>query len=468
MTARFSRRCSVSGIASSVLLLFALFFFTYFAWAAYFCKGIFDFSIFLDAARHFLDVGTLYERESNYGPGLNVYKFPPLFAALLVEAMRMGLANDDLFVLAYVLHVALYFTGVLLLSLQLHETVRHRQVFVICFSVGLLFFPLLDVNILCLQLDVYVFFLLVMVYCLFFLRWFFWAGVVLSLAVMLKIYPLVILPFFLIARRFTAVAGFLVGALLTVLYCIWSLSLEEVRWFLEHVLPILLRELPAPGAAYNVAFPALFSLVLVTIYLVHLAGTFDEQVLVAKLASGELDADAINLVINAVCATVKAFAGVLLLFMLLCIERIRCSAVRSGASLSRTLALLYGGMIAFMLTFMQNAWTNYQVHLLVPMLLVLTYCYRTPQGEVKWLRRFMGSVTVALWFFALLDTAQQHVDQFPQETVPFLFRWLAEHFSWMMVSTPWGRCAAALGILAASFLSAIQVSRQRDMSVDSL
>lgn len=431
--------------AVSVFIL-AIVFFIYCAITAFPGRGIFDFPIFLDAAHRFIETGRLYDRGGSYESGIAIYKFPPLFGAFLVNGMQNGIEYDQFFNIAYVLHIVLYLAAIVLLVVPVHEKKATVINILLLLSVGLFFFPFLDTNILCLQIDIYVFFIISLAYFLFFNGKYFFSGFLLSIGVMLKIYPVIIMYFFLLSRRFSALFGGVIGVAVCIIYAVCILGFEESRVFFVDILPVLLGELPAGAGANNISLPTLVTNFLFSMALFLYSGTLDAQIITAQIQSGQLNPASFIEYSDSISVGVKAATALILVLVLALSEFVRNKSVGSK-NYASILGLLYGAIVAFVVIFMQNSWTNYQIHLLIPLLILLSTFTRIPAAGLLWLRSITYLAAGGLWVFSFLDSAQERVNHFPVGSVsPFLAQ-LMGLIPGLTELTRWGRCLAALALL---------------------
>lgn len=205
-----------------------------------------DFYIFLNHAHLFINQGMIYLRDlSLYGPGEPIYKFPPLYGSLLVEAIRAGTPEEGLYLHAWALQVIGFIGGILLcLHAKISENEPGNQpltvacVFAFSFCNG--FF--ID-NAYRLQLEPYIFFLASASFFMLTRNKPLGAGFFIAGAAMLKIYPAMLMLYALFSRcRWRIAAGSIAGGAAALLVSLWLLNLDEHVFYAFHILPRLLTE----------------------------------------------------------------------------------------------------------------------------------------------------------------------------------------------------------------------------------
>ncbi|HQQ62877.1 MAG TPA: glycosyltransferase family 87 protein [Pseudomonadales bacterium] len=206
--------------------------------------GMYDFGIFFDTCRHFIETGQLYDRDlAAYEPLAPVYKFPPLSAAVMVQIERAGVSAATLAGMGGWLEIMLFVLPTLLLASTLFPVGKSVAVlsgiFIVCVT-G----PTLEENITRLQLEPVLFACCALSLLLLLKQQDFLAGMLMGLAVCLKLYPAVMVFYFLLTRRWLALAGIIAVTLLATMYSVWVLGLQEHVFFLRDLLPVLLRENP--------------------------------------------------------------------------------------------------------------------------------------------------------------------------------------------------------------------------------
>ena len=190
---------TVKLILAGALLLLSVF---HFVQAAHNSRafGFVDFPTFLAQAELYLITGELYVDASDpdaYGPSAAVYKFPPLFAMLLLPFVRGGV-TEGVYVGHWILQILLYGA-----SAALTLTAFRRQggaVFVFAGALFALNFEPFFETLWRLQIETPILLLLVLALLAYQRRRQPWAGVAIGVGFMLKLYPAFMLLYFA-ARR---------------------------------------------------------------------------------------------------------------------------------------------------------------------------------------------------------------------------------------------------------------------------
>jgi len=297
-----------------------------------------DFPIFLRAAARSRDGGELYEKKDDpawYEPNAPVYKYPPLYAALLTPFCRDEPAAVARGHLALLL-VLLAATVALLLRQPrawngTSATAAAATLLAVLHS-GPLYETLRG-----LQLELPIALLLALAA---------WAsargrertlGAALGAATLLKIYPVFLLLPLLVARRWRAARTFAVVALLLLGAGIATAGVAENRFYWLDLLPRLLGELPARKLE-NVSLAAFL------------------------MERGGLDAGAAKQAARWIVLPLVALSiGALL----------RLRRVERGAGGDATAGLDFAVAVPLMLLAMPNSWLNYQLLLLLPIATLL-------------------------------------------------------------------------------------------------
>lgn len=207
-------------------------------------SGVWDFPIFISRANQFLETGVLYDKDlSKYEPGAPIYKFPPLSGAVLVTALNASITPDTLKAVGTALQLTSFFGGILWLTLTLLPGRKvYTCILALCLSAALL--PTLEENLLRLQLEPALLFLLILASIFTHKNKDFYAGIAIGIATALKIYPVMAMLFFAFTRKKHAFSGFIISMILVNIFTFLSLGKDENIFFLTKVLPSLLKENP--------------------------------------------------------------------------------------------------------------------------------------------------------------------------------------------------------------------------------
>jgi hypothetical protein len=355
-----ARLSTVKLVLAGVLLLLSVF---HFVQASRNSRafGFVDFPIFLAQAELYLITGQLYVDASDpeaYGPAAAVYKFPPLFAMLLLPFVRGGVA-DGVYLGHWLLQILLYAAAVALMLAAFR-----RQGGPIFVFVGLLlalnFEPFFE-TLWRLQLETPILLLLILALGAYDSKRQAWAGSAIGVGFMLKLYPAFLLAYFAVRRSWLVIVGFLVTVSLIVLSSLIVIGPKENAAYFFKILPLLLGEAPRVSTE-NLSLSR------------HLQVLFGLGPELAKR-----------------------------ILQLLVVPLIVVSAVgvfRRGARLGERLvgATAFSLFIPLMLLAMPNSWVNYQLLLLLPMLVLLCHCVRPGRDHVA-LTVLLAAAYVPLLFY---------------------------------------------------------------------
>ena len=191
-----------------------------------------DFSIWLNAARRWIHTGVLYQIKTVADNPFAVYKRPPFYILLFTPFIAMA----DMTVLNYfrVINIGLFLLTLLLWMAIIKPQARWWWVGALVLLAN--YQPLYD-SVMFGQTDVVLLFGFTLAFWCTRTNRDGWAGVVIAFLTSLKIYPIIILAFFVIKRRWWALIGFVAGMVLwnglAILVSDWHTSAQ----FLTTVLP---------------------------------------------------------------------------------------------------------------------------------------------------------------------------------------------------------------------------------------
>ncbi len=201
-----------------------------FFWNTLFRYGSGDFGIWLAAARRWVDTGVLYVSATVADNPFAVYKRPPFYIMLFTPFVHY----DGLMVLQYfrVANIALF---VITMGIWLRMMHAHYLWWLAVIVLLTNYQPLYD-TVAYGQTDVILLFCFTVVLWALRVRRDIWAGVVIAVLTMLKIYPVLLLVFFVIKRRWWALAGFVVGMIVCN-----AISIAVIGWdiHVQYVLSVL-------------------------------------------------------------------------------------------------------------------------------------------------------------------------------------------------------------------------------------
>jgi hypothetical protein len=302
--------------------------------------GFVDFPIFLAQAELYLMTGELYVDATDpeaYGPAAAVYKFPPLFAMLLLPFVRGG-AGDGVYLGHWILQILLYATSVGLLLTFLRR--QGGPWFLFAATILALNFEPFFETLWRLQLETPILLLLAFALLTFQLGRPTAAGAAIGVGFMLKLYPAFLLVYFAARRRWRVLAGFGVAVVLIAVASLIVIGPEENAAYFFKILPLLLDETPRLSSE-NVS-PAR-----------HLQGLLGLGGAWAKRLGQLLVLPLVVSSLVVVWRRQRALGGRL-----------------AGAT-------AFALFVPLMLLAMPNSWVNYQLLLLLPILVLACHCTRS-------------------------------------------------------------------------------------------
>jgi len=206
--------------------------------------GFVDFPIFLAQARQFLLTGELYidpDEPGAYSPAAAVYKFPPLYAMLLLPVARAGI-EQRVYLAHWVLQFLLYACAVGLLLAYLHRFAG-RGFLLAGLVLALNFEPFFE-TLWRLQIETVLLLLLAVALLAYLKERDTWAGAAIGTGFLLKLYPGFLLLYFALRRRWSALAGFALAVVLILIASWIVIGPRENETYFLRILPVLLTERP--------------------------------------------------------------------------------------------------------------------------------------------------------------------------------------------------------------------------------
>lgn len=322
-------------ILLAALLVLSLYHFISAAHAAG-AHGFADLGIFLRMSEVFLERGTLYyhaeHAAASFEPATSVFKFPPFSAVFLLLLVRDGIQDGD-FIVVWILQIAIYLATALFAVRTLRPAAAWPFA-ALAAVLALNFEPFFE-TLWRLQLETPILLLLLLgLYGMQRGRDAL-AGAALGVAVMLKIYPGMLLLYLLLRRRWRAV-GWCLGAMVAIqLLSLAVFGLSENFVYLFRILPGMLGEAPLLDAE-NLGL-----------------GRYVQSLLGAGPGAAAW--------ITRLLALALAGASV-------------AAVLRRGepSDEPRRTALEFGLFVTLVLLLLANSWVNYQLLLLLPLLVLLS------------------------------------------------------------------------------------------------
>lgn len=320
-------------------------------------KGFADFPIFLNQATIFLETGHLYRSVddlSAYGPGTAIYKYPPIYAMLLLPVAGDG-AGRWVYDGHWLLQLVLYLLAAALAAWALRPP-QWRAFAATAAVVALHFEPFFE-TLFGLQVDTLV--LLLLVICLIALqrRREPVAGVSLALCGMLKVYPAFLVAYLIVKRSWVAIGWCAVACVVIVAACVLVVGIRENVVYFGKILPYLLQEVSSTS--------------------------------VENQGLGRFLQNWFGL-----APTVAKRVGQLLVFPAVVISILAVKRHRTPAEEPQRAGLEFSLFIAVMLLYLPNSWANYQLLLLIPLLALLGHGFAKRR---HWPLALGAAGTATLW-----------------------------------------------------------------------
>lgn len=204
--------------------------------------GYFDWPIFVDAATKFIKSGILYYADmERYAPNAEIYKFPPLFASILVVLLRVGIDPETLRIGIGSLQLLMYFVSIWL-GLRISKTPPSFFLYISVFLFIATFEPFIN-NFIGLQMEAFILFLLCLMLWALVGQRIFLAGFLLGLAVALKLYPLFLVSIILcIDKRIDFLKGLVFGLLSALVFTTLVIGVDQSWLYFSQIAPTLAKE----------------------------------------------------------------------------------------------------------------------------------------------------------------------------------------------------------------------------------
>jgi hypothetical protein len=376
-----TKSVKLAGIA--IVLALSLYHFGYSAMYAG-NVGFVDFSIFLRQVENFQETGELYIHTENmeaYAPGTPVYKFPPLYAMLLLPVVKGGY-GDGIYQLHWLLQLVVFLLTVAVIVVALAGR-RPGWYALAAAALALNFEPFFE-TLFRLQIELPLLLLFTLCLLAFMRGRDGLAGAALALCAMLKIYPAFLLLYFCVKRRWAVVAWCMATMGLIQVAGLIVIGPEENYLFYFKILPVMLQE----GAKVTL-----------------------ENIGIAKYP---------QLLLGATPATADALSRMLCLALLAASIFAVVRAERTGGE-KAPIALEFALFVSLMLLFLPNSWAHYQLLLLLPLLVALKGCMAPERLRPAVLASVMLASLLLLFYFPCADASMP----FPCAATPWfmgLFR----------------------------------------------
>jgi len=324
--------------------------------------GFHDWYLFIGHAKTFISTGTLYERDlSLYEPSAAIYKFPPLYASLLVFFLHCGFSEETIKQITWLTYFSCYFLSIVI-CLQLPQQKNPSRLLPAALIIAFTFEPFFD-NYDSSQMEVYILLLLSLGLLCLTKSHDLVSGIFIGIASAIKIYPIYFCGYYFSQRKYTALAGVFIGIALSLAFSFALVGAMEHQFYFYNILPTLLTE--------------------------HVSGK-GENISLAHLL----------LVINIPMRIAESIASVVLL-MPLVIVFIQSGFKRRMKSSSTESATLYNIwfsiFIATLLLATKNSWWNYQILLMIPLLVLLELSLRNKETDYLPLIILIAACLMIFW-----------------------------------------------------------------------
>ncbi|MEZ5539076.1 MAG: glycosyltransferase family 87 protein [Pseudomonadales bacterium] len=310
--------------------------------------GIWDFPFIFDFANDFIKTGFLYSQDASlYKPSVPTgYPHPPLSPSLLIFVIKLGFSREAIFNFLSFAHVVCFVGAVCCCWYGAFVKRSLASLFAIFFVAGLMM-PTMENNLMTLLLEPCLLFIVCLSLVSLSRGHDFLAGSFIGVGAMLKIYPGIFLLYFLLTRRWKSVSGAAFAGFVCLLFSVFVMGVEQNVTYFFVALPQQLKELPYLFFYENTSLPS---------YALY----FD-------LLSPE-GAKRIGTVIF-----------LALLFLSLYPSSMEPLATKNK---NMIMSIDYAVIVALLVLCMPNSWWNYQIHLLVPAVVVAIFLIK--QDRVRW------------------------------------------------------------------------------------
>lgn len=293
--------------------------------------GFHDWYVFIDHAQTFVSKGMLYDRDLTlYGPAAATYKFPPLYASILVLFLNCGFSQEAINQIVLVTYLFCYFLSIIV-CLGIAQYTKRRVLIPLSLIIAFTFEPFFD-NYISAQMEIYIL-LLLSLSLLFHLKGRdVWSGFFIGIATAIKIYPIYFAGYYLVHKKYSAIVGIISGILLASVFSLALTGWAEHVFYFFHVLPTLLTE--------NISNKG-------------------ENISIARLL----------LAINMPMKTAEYLSLIILLMPIVIV--LIFSTFNRHSSKPENLRIWFAIFITTLLLATKNSWWNYQILLTIPLLVIV-------------------------------------------------------------------------------------------------
>lgn len=324
--------------------------------------GFHDWYIFVAHAKQFLSTGILYERDLTlYAPSAPIYKFPPLFDAILIFFFNMGFSQEKIRYGALFIHFFLYFLSAFI-CLQYFRGKNYYFLLPLTAITALTFEPFFD-NYTSAQMEIYILFLLTLSFFTLAKNRIFISGLFIGIAAAIKIYPIYFAGYYFARKKYSGLAGIMAGFAIVTVFSLLITGASEHLFYFTNILPILLTE-DISGRGENISITRLF---------------------ITLGASASIT--------NIACDVLLALPIIILLYQ---------SRKQTGKPLTETQQATFNLVwfaifITTLLLTMKNSWWNYQILLLIPLIVCLGLSINNRRFRISSLAVIVFSNLIIFW-----------------------------------------------------------------------
>lgn len=292
--------------------------------------GFHDWYLFIGHAKTFLTSDLLYNRDlSLYAPAAAIYKFPPLFASILVLFLEFGCSEANIKLAATFAILFCYFCSIAILLWPQHTKKTLLIPVALIFALG--FEPFFD-NYDSAQMEIYILLMLSLSLVTLLKGKDLLSGIFIGVAAAIKIYPIYLAGYYLATKKYSALVGITLGLAVTTIFSMAIIGYADHEFYFFNILPTLLAE-AISGRGENLSLGHL---------LVNSGWALQTVTWM-------------NLVI--------LFAPIVILFYL--------DSKQSKTLDNNSKSIWFAIFITLLLLASKNSWWNYQILLMLPLLVIV-------------------------------------------------------------------------------------------------
>lgn len=209
-----------------------------------------DLKIFIAYGQNYIETGQLYAKSEDltiWQPSGGIYKFPPAYQLMIVPFLKAGVTPDTLLKITAFALISIYLLSIfVLISVCTSSANPLSSTSVLILGASLLIFTPFYSAFSELAAEILIFGLLVAMLFTLSKKQPVCFGILLAIAVHIKVYPVLIVFYLLATRAWRSIVAFAVMAVVMLLTCISYFGLTENLYYFTTVLPVLGSEAPYP------------------------------------------------------------------------------------------------------------------------------------------------------------------------------------------------------------------------------